>query len=174
VRDAQPPDLPGAPAESPYVVAHQCARYAFAQHIVAGLRVIHFGCRADHGSEMLTWAAASVKTRDHLGADEPAVDAIVMYDAIESLADAPAALRFAFFAAPLLVASLANPAPHAPPERCNEWTLDRFEGELASAASAVRHRPLELRHYHQLPGSPLVAEGRCAYAACWIVVARAR
>jgi hypothetical protein len=163
------------------------------------MRVLDLGCGTGYGSEMLTWVAGSVQgfdiwqPADHerpcwpggavltYGHDLctqalPQADAVVMFEVIEHLQDAPAALRLAFAAAPLLIASFPNPLYHGShhnPYHLNDWPLSRLEDEL-EAAARQRGGSFELHSYRQLAGSPLLAPGRDPDASYWVVVADAR
>ena len=180
------------------VMAEHAARYAFAMHVVGGMHVLDLGCGTGYGSEMLTWVADSVRGFDLWSpADDerpvwpggarlsyghdlcrdplPPADAAVAFEVVEHLADAPAALRTAFAAAPGLVTSFPNPVWHGShhnPHHVNDWTLEEFERELAAAAGA---RPgvaeLVLSHFWQDSGG-LIVDGRKPDASYWIVVAR--
>jgi len=98
-----------------------------------------------------------------------------MFEVIEHLYDAPAALRLAFAAAPLLITSFPNPkyhGSHISKYHLNDWTLEQFEDELRAAARE-RYASLDLTHFQQLQGAPLIVPGRDPGGSYWIVVARA-
>jgi Methyltransferase domain len=175
------------------VMAEHAARYAFAMRLAGELHVLDLGCGTGYGSEMLSWVAASVRGFDlwrpepgerpqwpggavltyghDLCCDAlPPADVAVMFEVIEHLADAPAALRTAFGAAPLLVTSFPNPVYHGShhnPHHVNDWTLDEFEQHLADAAGGT----LEVGHASQDIGGRIVP-GRDPEANYWLVVAR--
>lgn len=188
--------FPGMPNAG--LIAEHCMRYSFAQSMVARMHVLDLGCGTGYGSEMLTWVAASVLGfdlwepaaherpewpggailaygHDLCTAPLPAADAAVMFEVIEHLHDAPAALRIAFAAAPLLITSFPNPkyhGSHLNKYHVNDWTLEQFEQELHEAAG-TRYSTLELLHLQQLQGAPLIVPGRDPEGSYWIVVARA-
>jgi hypothetical protein len=197
------PDLPerafpGMPNAA--VMREHALRYSWTLGLVGGLHVLDLGCGTGYGSEMLTWVAASVRGFDlWTPADDerprwpggavlryghdlcrnplPPADAAVMFEVIEHLEDAPAALRMAWRAADLLVTSFPNPVQHGShhnPYHVNDWTLDEFERELADAAG-VRFEAVEISHlnqdYREGRGG-MILPGRDPDASYWIVVAR--
>jgi len=189
--------FPGMPNAA--LVAEHCMRYAYAQSLVAQMSVLDLGCGTGYGSEMLSWVATSVKGFDlwrpspsehpawsetvtltygfDLCTEElPRADAAVMFEVIEHLHDAPAALARAFSAAPMLITSFPNPVyhgSHVNKYHLNDWSLERFESELHRAAAA-RYSRLELTHLQQLQGGPLIVPGRDPEGSYWIVVARGK
>jgi 2-polyprenyl-3-methyl-5-hydroxy-6-metoxy-1,4-benzoquinol methylase len=180
----------------PDVMSDHASRYAFVLQHVGGMNVLDLGCGTGYGSEMLTWTAASVRGFDlwqpeahehplwpggaelNYGHDLcrdplPRADAAVMFEVIEHLGDAPAALRTAFGAVDMIIASFPNPLYHGSQVNdyhVNDWTLDQFEREL-EAAARTRFGALQLRHLYQL-GEGLLTAGRNPEASYWIVVAR--
>lgn len=187
--------FPGMPNHS--TMSEHAARYAFALQWTGGRDVLDLGCGTGYGSEMLTWSARRVRGFDlwepaadaeprwpggaelHYGHDlcrEPLPEAEVAtaFEVIEHLPDAPAALRRAFAAVDVLVASFPNPVHHGSHMNqwhVNDWTLEAFEAELRAAAG-FSFAGLELRHWHQPVGDPLLREGRDPEASFWIVLAR--
>lgn len=177
-------------------LSEHAMRYSLALGILAGKHLLDVGCGTAYGSEMLTWTAASVRGFDlwqpgpgeqpswpggaelNYGFDVcrqplPVADAAVMFEIVEHLGDAPAALRNVFRAAPVLLASFPNPTfhgSHLNHHHVNDWSLDRFETELREAA-APSAGSLELTHFHQPLGTPLIVPGREPQAPFWIVVA---
>jgi ubiquinone/menaquinone biosynthesis C-methylase UbiE len=194
--DAEMPEraFPGMPHGK--VMADHAKRYSFALEVVQGRRVLDLGCGTGYGSEMLTWTATSVQGFDLWQPDVhelpvwpggaelnwghdlckhtlPKADAAVAFEVLEHLADAPAALKFAWEAAPLLVVSFPNPTYHGShhnPYHVNDWSLDVVEQELRSAA-AGRFGQVELAHYHQ-DGTGAILPGRDPQASYWLLVAR--
>ncbi|MFL5883896.1 MAG: methyltransferase domain-containing protein [Thermoleophilaceae bacterium] len=187
--------FPGMPEGN--VMAEHALRYSLALGLVSGKHVLDLGCGTGYGSEMLTWSAASVRGFDLWEPAEherpqwqggaklsyghdlcanplPRADAATMFEVIEHLADAPAALRHAFNAVPLLIGSFPNPVYHGShhnPFHVNDWTLEEFEQEIAAAAS-VRFSGLQLTHLHQPVGSWLLVPGRDPNASYWVVIAQ--
>ena len=82
-----------------------------------------------------------------------------MFEVIEHLPDAPAALRLAFGAVATIVGSFPNPVHHGSHmNEChvNDWTLDEFEAELGQAAG---------EHYAAIDSTlPAAARQRAAAA----------
>jgi 2-polyprenyl-3-methyl-5-hydroxy-6-metoxy-1,4-benzoquinol methylase len=186
--------FPGMPAAA--VMSEHAMRYAFATNFVGGKRVLDLGCGTGYGSEMLTWVAASVEgfdlwqpaphevprwpggakltyghdlCRDPL----PAADAATMFEVIEHLDDAPAALRRAWQAVGLIVASFPNPVYHGShhnPYHVNDWSLDELERQLREAAG-VRFRNVAIAHLQQVEHG-IIVPGRNPNASYWIVVAQ--
>jgi cephalosporin hydroxylase len=183
----------------PDVLSEHTTRYAFALGFVGGKHVLDLGCGTGYGSEMLSWAANSVRgfdlwqpapgerpswpgpaalnyghdlTRDPL----PQADLAVMFEVIEHLPDAPAALRIAWGAVDTIIGSFPNPVHHGSwmnEYHVNDWTLEQFEAHLQQSASG-RFRTVEIEHYHQPVGSPLLVPGRDPKASFWVVVARGK
>lgn len=175
------------------VMAEHAARYAFAMQFAGGRDVLDLGCGTGYGSEMLTWVARSVRgfdlwrPEDHerprwpggalltYGHDLcrdplPRAELATMFEVIEHLGDAPAALRTAWGAVDQLVTSFPNPVYHGSHHNhhhVNDWSLDEFERHLEAAAGG----PVELEHLSQPSGGQLVP-GRDSEASYWIVVAR--
>jgi ubiquinone/menaquinone biosynthesis C-methylase UbiE len=174
------------------VMSEHAQRYGWAAGLVAGLDVLDLGCGTGYGSEMLTWTASRVRGfdlwqplpgekpawpggaelsfgHDLCRDDLPQADAAVLFEVVEHLDDAPAALRRAWEAAPLLVLSFPNPVYHGShhnPHHVNDWTLVELEQELREAAGG----PVDLEHLHQVHG--LIRPGRDEAASYWLVVAR--
>ena len=177
------------------VMQEHAFRYAWALKHVDGLRALDLGCGTAYGSEMLTWTAATVDGFDlwepgdsetpswpggatlHYGHDLcvdplPEADVAVMFEVVEHLADAPAALRRAWQSASTLVISFPNPTYHGShhnPYHVNDWTLDEVEEKLRETA-AVRFSTVEFTHAHQL-GDGLIRDGRDPASSYWLVVA---
>lgn len=188
--------FPGMPR--PDIMSEHTSRYAFALGHVGDQDVLDLGCGTGYGSEMLTWAARSVRGFDlwlprdderprwpggarltyghDLCADPlPSADLAVAFEVIEHLPDAPAALRLAWASADTIVASFPNPVHHGSwmnQYHVNDWTLDEFERELRDAAGP-RGQHITFEHHHQALKSPLLTPGRDPDSSYWIVVARA-
>ena len=197
------PDLPerafpGMPAAA--VMREHALRYAFTLDLVAGLDMLDLGCGTGYGSEMLSWAARSVRGFDlwEPSADErprwpggavlsyghdlcrdrlPTADGAVMFEVMEHLADAPAALRRTWAAVDLLICSFPNPVFHGShhnPYHVNDWPLDRVEREIADA-TVGRFEGVGLAHWRQdyRDGTQgMILPGRDPDASYWIIVAR--
>src|SRR3954469_9794488 len=181
----------------PDVLSEHTARYAFALGNVGDKHVLDLGCGTGYGSEMLSWAAASVRGYDlwepspeqrpswdgpleltyghDLCRDPlPQADLAVMFEVIEHLPDAPAALRIAWGAVDTIIGSFPNPVHHGSwmnEYHVNDWSLEQFEAQL-SLAAADRWGTVDIEHYHQPVGSPLLRAGREPEASFWVVVAR--
>jgi SAM-dependent methyltransferase len=188
---------PGMPAAN--IMSEHTSRYAFALGLVGGKHVLDLGCGTGYGSEMLSWAAASVRGFDLWqpadaerpcwpGVEElnyghdlcteplPAADAAVMFEVMEHLPNAPRALEIAFKAVPALICSFRNPDLHGSSHnrhRINDWPLAQVEREMRRAAEAAGRRPLRLTHLYQPYGSPLIRLGHAPQEAYWIIVADA-
>lgn len=196
--DAEIPEraYPGMPGHS--TMGEHCVRYAYATSLVGGYDVLDLGCGTGYGSEMLTWSAARVRGFDiwrpelhqhpqwpggaelHYGHDLcgdplPPADAAVMFEVLEHLPDAPAALRLVWAAVPALIASFPNPEHHGShlnPHHVNDWALEDVEREV-SAAAAGTYRSLEITHLHQPAGTALLVPGRDPDAPFWVFVVQA-
>jgi hypothetical protein len=105
----------------------------------------------------------------------PAAEVAVMFEIIEHLDDAQAALRNVFSAAGALLASFPNPTYHGSHlnhHHVNDWTLEQFEHEVQSAALAAgRFTAVKLHHMHQPHGWPSIVKGRDPEAPFWILLA---
>lgn len=182
---------------NPRTMSEHATRYALALELVNGRDTLDLGCGTGYGSEMLTWTASRVRGFDlwepderqrpvwpggaelHYGHDLcadplPRAEAATMFEVVEHLPDAPAALRLAWEAVDLLVASFPNPVHHGSwmnPYHLNDWALAQFEGELQEATRG-RFSAVVLEHYHQPVGGAHLVPGRDPEASFWIVVAR--
>ncbi len=100
-----------------------------------------------------------------------------MFEVMEHLADAPAALRRTWAAVDMLICSFPNPVFHGShhnPYHVNDWPLDRVEREVAEAASG-RFEGVTLAHWRQdyRDGTQgMILPGRDPEASYWIIVAR--
>lgn len=189
--------FPGMPNHS--TMGEHCVRYAFAMSRMGGRDVLDLGCGTGYGSEMLTWSGRRVRGFDiwepdegqrprwpggaelHYGHDLckdplPRAEAATMFEVIEHLPDAPAALRLAWGAVDLLIGSFPNPVHHGSHMNqwhVNDWTLDEFEHELRAAAGE-HFDELEIEHFRQPLGTVLLEPGRDPEASFWVVVASGR
>jgi SAM-dependent methyltransferase len=185
--------FPGMPNHG--TMGEHAVRYAFAMSRVGGRDVLDLGCGTGYGAEMLTWSAARVRGFDlwrpteaqrpvwtggaelHYAHDLcrdplPMAEAATMFEVIEHLPDAPAALALAWDAVDTIIASFPNPVHHGSHMNqwhVNDWTLPEFEAELKQAAG----RFVALEHFHQPLGSVLLSPGRDPAASFWVVVAQA-
>lgn len=189
------PGMPAAP-----VMREHALRYAFTLDLVAGLDTLDLGCGTGYGSEMLSWAARSVRGFDLWEPDAaerprwpggavltyghdlcrdrlPTADAAVMFEVMEHLADAPSALRRTWAAVDTLICSFPNPVFHGShhnPYHVNDWPLDRVEREIADA-TVGRFGSVALAHWRQdyRDGSQgMILPGRDPEASYWIILAR--
>jgi SAM-dependent methyltransferase len=179
-------------------MAEHAMRYSLALGVLPGRHILDIGCGTGYGSEMLTWTAESVRgfdlwqpadherpqwsggaeltygfdvTKDPL----PRADSAVMFEVLEHLHDAPAALRNVFGAVKALMASFPNPkfhGSHVNHHHVNDWPLERVEKEITEAAQ-TRFRKVTLAHLHQPRGMPSIIPGRAPDAPFWIIVATA-
>ena len=100
-----------------------------------------------------------------------------MFEVMEPLADAPAALRRTWAAVDLLICSVPNPVFHGwhhNPYHVNDWPLDRVEREIADA-TVGRFEGVGLAHWRQdyRDGTQgMILPGRDPDASYWIIVAR--
>jgi hypothetical protein len=149
-------------------------RYGWALQHVGGLHVLDLGCGVAYGSEILSWGARSVEGFDlwrppdgavrawegparlHWGHDLcadplPRANAAVLFEVLEHLPAPEAALRLAFEAVDMLVASFPNPRWYGSqlnPHHVNDWPLERVEHELGAAARAS-HTRVEIERFSQ-------------------------
>ena len=178
-------------------MSEHAMRYSMALGLLPGRHFLDVGCGTGYGSEMLTWRADTVRGFDLWEPAEherprwsggaeltygfdvckqalPSADSAVMFEVLEHLDDAPAALRNVFGAVDTLLASFPNPVHHGShlnPHHVNDWTLERFEEELLRAA-ATRFAQLKVAHLHQPSGMATILNGRDPDAPFWIVLAQ--
>jgi SAM-dependent methyltransferase len=179
-------------------MAEHAMRYSLALGVLPGRHILDIGCGTGYGSEMLTWTAESVRGFDLWEPAEherprwsggaeltygfdvtnnplPQADSAVMFEVLEHLHDAPAALRNVFSAVKALMASFPNPrfhGSHVNHHHVNDWPLARVEREITEAAR-TRFRKVGLAHLHQPLGMPSIVPGRDPDAPFWIIVATA-
>jgi SAM-dependent methyltransferase len=179
-------------------MAEHAMRYSLALGVLPGGHILDIGCGTGYGSEMLTWTADSVRGFDLWEPAEherpqwsggaeltygfdvtknplPQADSAVMFEVLEHLHDAPAALRNVFSAVTALMASFPNPrfhGSHVNHHHVNDWPLARVEQEITEAAQTRFHK-VALAHLHQPLGMPSIIPGRDPDAPFWIIVARA-
>jgi hypothetical protein len=173
-------------------------RYGWALGFVGGLHVLDLGCGAGFGSEVLSWGARSVHGFDlwrpgpgevrewtgpaglHWGHDLcadrlPPANAAVMFEVLEHLPAPEAALRNAFAAVDLLLASFPNPRWYGSqlnPHHVTDWTIERVEQELGAAARAYHDR-VEMERYAQgLGAGGAIAPGAGPDDHIWLFVVR--
>jgi SAM-dependent methyltransferase len=178
-------------------LSEHAMRYSLALGVLPGRHFLDVGCGTGYGTEMLTWRADSVRGFDLWEPDEherprwsggaeltygfdvckdplPGADAAVMFEVVEHLHDAPAALRNVFRAVNTLLASFPNPkfhGSHLNPHHVNDWSLEQFESELRRAAAPC-FGELELVHWNQPHGSPAPVAGRDPESPFWVVCAK--
>ena len=188
---------PGMPLTE--TLSEHAMRYSLALGVLPGRHFLDVGCGTGYGSEMLTWRAETVRGFDIWepaaherprwpgGADLtfgfdvckdplPEADAAVMFEVLEHLYDAPAALRNVFSAVSTLLVSFPNPVYHGSHlnhHHVNDWPLEQVEQELARAA-AVRFTGLRVRHMYQPQGQPSILDGRNPEAPFWIMIVGSR
>ena len=179
-------------------MSEHAMRYSIALGLLPGRHFLDVGCGTGYGSEMLTWRADTVRGFDLWEPAEherprwsggaeltygfdvckqplPSADAAVMFEVLEHLDDAPAALRNVFGAVDTLLASFPNPVYHGSHRQSRTTSTtgrsSRFEEELMRAA-ATRFAQLKVAHLHQPSGVASILNGRDPEAPFWIVLAQ--
>lgn len=186
---------PGMPLTT--TMSEHAMRYSMALGVLPGMDFIDVGCGTGYGSEMLTWRGGTVRGFDlwepapherprwsggaelTYGFDVcrdplPSADAAVMFEVLEHLHEAPAALRNVFNAVGTLLVSFPNPTYHGSHlnhHHVNDWTLNQVEEELKRAA-ATRYAQLRIAHMYQPQSFTTILPGREPEAPFWIILAQ--
>jgi len=176
-------------------LGEHCVRYALAISLLGGQDVLDLGCGTGYGSEMLTWSARRVRGFDLWEPDEaqlprwpgaveltyghdlcrdplPHADSATMFEVLEHLPDAPAALDLAFRSVSTLIASFPNPTYHGShlnPHHINDWGLDQVETTITDAARRY-HAGVTIEHLQQR--GVILEIGRDPEAGFWVMIVR--